>query len=99
MKYTVKKKQTVQTNNTWYVQHSKKLSNWALIQWVVITLVVIAALFFADWTEAETEVLGGVVTWSATLAAVCVTGYMGNSSIEKYADRKFSIIETIDGKG
>ena len=99
MKYTVKKKQANQPNNTWYVQHSKKLSGWALLQWVVITLVVIAALFFADWTEAEAEVLSGVVTWSATLAAIVVSGYMGNSSIEKYADRKFAIEQTIDGKG
>lgn len=99
MRYTVKKKHTVQTNNGWYVQHSKKLSNWGLLQWVVIVLVVVAALYFAEWTEAETEVLGGVITWSATLAAIVVSGYMGNSSIEKYAERKFSIEKTIDGKG
>lgn len=99
MKYTVRRKQENQPSDIWYVQHSKKLSGWALLQWVVITLVVIAALFFADWTAAETEVLGGIVTWSATLAAVVVTGYMGNSSIEKYADRKFAIEQTIDGKG
>ena len=88
MKYRAKKVQTV---NPTYVQHSKKLSNWALIQWIVITLVVIAALFFADWTAAETEVLGGVVTWSATLAAIVISTYMGNSSIEKYAKEKFKI--------
>ena len=92
MKYTVKKKHTIHTDNTWYVQHSKKLSNWALLQWVVITLVVIAALFFADWTAAETEVLGGVVTWSATLAAIVVSTYMGNSSIEKYAKEKYKVV-------
>ena len=63
-----------------------------------ITLVVVAALFFADWTAAETEVLGGVVTWSATLASIVVTGYMGNSSVEKYAERKFAVEETLDGK-
>lgn len=95
VKYTVKHVQPA----TGYVQHSKKLSNWALLQWVVITLVVVAALFFADWTEAETEVLGGVITWSATLASIVVTGYMGNSSVEKYAERKFAIEETLDGKG
>lgn len=96
VKYKVNK---TQASHIGYVQHSKKLSNLALLQWVVITLVVIAALFFADWTEAETEVLGGVITWSATLASIVVTGYMGNSSVEKYADRKFAIEETLDGKG
>ena len=96
MKYRVNKNQTVASG---YVQHSKKLSNWALIQWVVITLVVVAALFFADWTDAETEVLGGVVTWSATQASIVCTGYMGNSSVEKYAERKFAIEDTLDGKG
>lgn len=96
MRYKVSKTQTLNTN---YVQHSKKLSNWALLQWIIITLVVVAALFFADWTEAETEVLGGVITWSATLASIVVTGYMGNSSVEKYAERKYAIEETLDGKG
>ena len=95
MKYKVSKVQT----NAGYVQHSKKLANWSLIQWVVIALVVVAALFFADWTTAETEVLSGVVTWSATLASIVATGYMGNSSVEKYAERKFSVEKTLDGKG
>lgn len=96
VKYKVSKTQTTNAN---YIQHSKKLSNWALLQWVIITLVVVAALFFADWTDAETEVLSGVVTWSATLASIVVTGYMGNSSVEKYAERKYAIEETLDGKG
>lgn len=93
MKYKV-----ASVTNT-HMQHSKKLANWGLLQWVVVVLVVVAALFFADWTEAETEVLSGAVTWSATLAGIVCTGYMGNSSIEKYADRKYAITETVDGKG
>ena len=48
---------------------------------------------------AETEVLNGAVTWSATLAGIVCTGYMGNSSVEKYADRKYALTETVDGKG
>lgn len=99
MRYVQKKTQTVSSVQAGHVQHSKKLANWSLIQWVLIAIIVVAALFFADWTDAETDVLSGVVTWSATLAGIVVTGYMGNSSIEKYADRKFAITDTTDGKG
>ena len=87
------------TSMSTHMQHSKKLANWGLLQWIVVVLAVVAALFFADWTTAETEVLNGAVTWSATLAGVVCTGYMGNSSVEKFADRKYAITETLDEKG
>lgn len=82
-----------------HVQHSKKLTNWAMLQWVVISVIVIISLSFASWTESETEVISGVVTWSASLAGIVCTGYMGNSSIEKYADRKFTVDETFEENG
>lgn len=81
-----------------HMQHSKKLANWGLLQWVVVVLIVVAALFFADWTDAETEVLNGAITWSATLAGIVCTGYMGNSSVEKYANRKYAVTETVAEK-
>lgn len=100
MKYVAKRRtKTISAVQVGHIQHSKKIATWSLIQWVVIALAVTAVLFFADWTEPEAEVLGSVITWSATLAGIAVTAYMGNSAIEKYSNSKFSITGTIDGDG
>jgi hypothetical protein len=57
-----------------------------------VTIIVI--LLIGDITQEEADVLSDIIVWSATLAGVIVSGYMGNSSIEKYAQRKFSILNT-----
>lgn len=33
---------------------------------------------------------------SLTLAGVTVTGYMGNSSVEKYAEKKFALVSSTE---
>lgn len=80
---------------TEHVQHSKKLAVIGFIQWGVIACLVIGIILFSEIDGNESEVLSGIITWSATLAGVAVTGYMGNSSIEKYADRKFTLTKSI----
>lgn len=49
----------------------------------------------ANQNNDEVNVLSSIVTWSATQAGVGITGYMGNSSIEKYAAKKFSLTTSI----
>lgn len=79
-----------------YTQHSKKLSIYGLTQWCIIAAAIIIVLLFADIGSQESEVLSSIVTWSATLAGLIVTGYMGNSSVEKYANRKFRLSQTTE---
>lgn len=73
-----------------FMQHSKKLSIWGLIQWVVLAICVIFILLLAEVNSEEASVLSSIVTWSATLAGIVVSTYMGNSSVEKYAAKKFA---------
>lgn len=81
---------------TEYIQHSKKLAISGIVQWVFVVALVLLIIILADLNVQEADVINGIVTWSATLAGVIVTGYMGNSSIEKYANRKFMLAKSID---
>lgn len=72
-----------------HVQHSKKLAVWSLIQWAVIVFCVLGVMVFSYVEEQDAEVLMEIISWSATLAAIVVSGYMGNSSVEKYVSKKF----------
>lgn len=80
---------------TEYIQHSKKLAISGIVQWIFIVTFVLLIVILADLNMQETDVINSIVTWSATLAGVIVTGYMGNSSIEKYANRKFTLAKSI----
>ena len=80
---------------TEYIQYSKKLAISGIAQWVFIVAFVLLIIILADLNAQEADVINSIVTWSATLAGVIVTGYMGNSSIEKYANRKFSLVKSI----
>lgn len=79
-----------------YTQHSKKLAVWSLTQWIAVVACIVFIVWFADTSPAETDLLASVVTWSATLAGVVVSGYMGNSAAEKYATHKFKQLADID---
>lgn len=81
---------------TEYIQHSKKLAISGIVQWVFIVALVLLIIILADLNAQEADVINSIVTWSATLAGVIVTGYMGNSSIEKYANKKFALAKSID---
>ena len=74
-----------------YVQHSKKLANCGLIQWAVIVVIILVVITIFPIDENAASIIEKIVVWSATLAGVTITGYMGNSGIEKYADRKFAL--------
>lgn len=74
-----------------YIQHSKKLANWGQIQWVMIVIIVLIIQFIHPIEENTASIIDTVIIWSATLAGITITGYMGNSSVEKYAEKKFSL--------
>ena len=80
---------------TEYIQYSKKLAISGIAQWVFIVAFVLLIIILADLNAQEADVINSIVTWSATLAGVIITGYMGNSSIEKYANRKFTLAKSI----
>lgn len=83
------------SSKTFFVQHSKKLSTWGLLQFIIITCVVGAVVYFSEISAVEANVLTCIVTSSATLAGVAITGYMGNSAAEKYSTQKFAIQSNI----
>ena len=79
-----------------YVQHSKKLASWGLLQWVIIITAILIILSIHPIEDNTVSIIEKIVVWSATLAGVTVTGYMGNSSVEKYAEKKFALVESTD---
>lgn len=85
---------TINQLATKYVQHSKKLANWGQLQWVIIIAAILIILTVHPVEDNTVSIIEKIVVWSATLAGVTVTGYMGNSSVEKYADRKFSLVNS-----
>lgn len=77
-----------------YVQHSKKLASFGQLQWTSIIAVILIILSIFPLADNVVPIIEKIVVWSATLAGITVTGYMGNSSIEKYAEKKFSIVNS-----
>ena len=82
-------------SKTYYVQHSKKIATWGLIQFAAVVSAIMIILCFTDISSVECDVLTCIVTSSATLSGVAITGYMGNSAAEKYSAQKFSIQNNI----
>ena len=83
------------SSKAYYVQHSKKIATWGLIQFVAIVSAIMIILCFADISSVECDILTCIVTSSATLSGVAITGYMGNSAAEKYSAQKFAIQNNI----
>lgn len=79
-----------------YVQHSKKLANWGLLQWIIIISAILIILSVHPIEDNTVSIIEKIVVWSATLAGVTVTGYMGNSSVEKYAEKKFALVSSTE---
>ena len=79
-----------------YVQHSKKLANWGQLQWVIIIAAILIILSVHPIEDNTVSIIEKIVVWSATLAGVTVTGYMGNSSVEKYAEKKFALVSSTE---
>ena len=75
---------------TWYVQHSKKLSIWGLLQWALIAASILLIAALGDLDDYKTQVLISLLQWSATLSGVIVSGYMVNSAAEKVFKRKIN---------
>lgn len=81
---------------TWYVQHSKKLTVAALIQWSVIIFVILCILLINMLLEKnaisqyQAQIFKSVISWSSTMTGVTIATYMGNSAVQKYAQSKFN---------
>ena len=87
---------TVNQFVTKYIQHSKKLANWGQLQWVIIIAAILIILSVHPIEDNTVSIIEKIVVWSATLAGVTVTGYMGNSSVEKYAEKKFALVNSTE---
>lgn len=81
-----------------YIQYSKKITLFGMIQWCVfgllaLSIAVVSAMRFGTLDEYSMGITKTVVTWSATVAFVGVGSYEINSAIEKYV--KQNIINSI----
>lgn len=74
----------------WYVQHSKKLSIWGLLQWCFVAASILLIAILGDLDDYKTNVLISLIQWSATLSGVVVSGYMLNSAAEKVFKQKIN---------
>lgn len=76
-----------------YIQYSKKITLFGMIQWCVLALLSLAIvitdnILFHGLNEYETEVIKSVITWSAAVAFISVSTYEANSAIEKVVKQK-----------
>jgi len=87
-----------------YVQYSKKITLFGMIQWCVLALMALGIAVFSmtaigTLNEYSMGVVKTVVIWAATVAFVSVGSYEANSAIEKSVRAKVNaMIETEIGK-
>lgn len=76
------------------LQHSKKLTLLAFAMYAVVSILTMAAVCFlylpVEYLDALVSIHGGM----ATLCGVVITGYLGNSSVEKYSLAKYQFATT-----
>lgn len=72
-----------------YVQHSKKLATATQAAYFVLSFISLILLILPNLDQAKLETQANVHGATTTLCGVVITGYMGNSSLEKYSSYKF----------
>lgn len=72
-----------------YIQHSKKLATATLVSYFVLSFIGLVLLVLPGLDQARLETQVSVHGATTTLCGVVITGYMGNSSLEKYSSYKF----------
>ena len=87
-----------------YIQYSKKITLFGMIQWCVIAvsalaIAVVSMTAIGALNEYSVDVVKTVVIWAATVAFVSVGSYEINSAIEKSVKAKMNaMIEAEIGK-
>lgn len=76
-----------------FIQHSKKLSIWGLAQWLLICAALLLISIFCPVNDIILPMYKDIISGSATLAGVIITGYMGNSALEKFAEHKYKMTD------
>lgn len=77
-----------------YIQYSKKITLFGMIQWCVLALIAMCISIFGSTKLAALDeytmgVVKTVVVWSATVAFISVSSYEVNSAVEKAVKQKF----------
>lgn len=78
-----------------WVQRSKVLATWSLIIFGSLGVLSLVVLTFFQQDSNSIDGIKNTVSAAATLAGVTITGYMGNSGLEKYTNRKFQMEELL----
>lgn len=74
---------------TKYMQYSKKLTTAALVLYFITTIICIAQVAFLNMSASKQETIASFHGAAATQCGVAITGYMGNSGIEKYSNSRY----------
>ena len=77
------------------IQHSKKLATTAMVCYFALCFMCVFFISFMYLEEPQLNAIVSIHAAAATLCGVIVTGYMGNSSIEKYTNRKYNYSEAL----
>lgn len=72
-----------------YMQFSKKLAITAIVSWIVAYVAAMVVIMLMPIDPVRSDLIRAIVAYNATLTGTIIMGYMGNSSVEKYARYKF----------
>lgn len=78
-------------NDPNYIQFSKRLTRWALTLCTVAFLFCLLSVVLAGLNQYSTTALVTLYTTFCTVQGVIVSGYHGNSSLEKYQRMKTQV--------
>lgn len=88
-------KSTPPKHKVW-VQRSKQLATWSQMIFGVVVILALAIFAFLQLDKEAIEGVKTIATSTASLTGVVVTGYMGNSGLEKYTERKCKMEEMLN---
>lgn len=75
------------------LQHSKRLTVIAFVVYGCIALLSIVAICLLPLESEQITAIVSIYNGAMTLCGVVITGYMGNSGIEKYSAYKYRLEE------
>ena len=81
-----------------YIQHSKKITTVAMVLYFILCFVCVFLITLVYLENHQLQAIVSIHGAAATLCGVIVTGYMGNSGLEKYTTRKYNYKVAIDSE-
>lgn len=78
-----------------YTQYSKKLTSYTMVAFFTICILCLGAIVFFEMEKPKLDAIVTTLNAAATLSGVVATGYMGNSSLEKYSTRRYQYNEML----